>query len=69
MADFYDARGNTYFVASPEEIGQFAEIPRTAAEAAMSRGQWAVRAIERICGRLQRNRRSLRARDSYRMDY
>ncbi len=52
MADFYNARGNTYFVASPEEIGQFAEIPRTATEAAMSRGQWAVHAIERICGRL-----------------
>jgi diaminopimelate epimerase len=52
MADLYDARGNTYFVASPTEIGQFAEIPRTAAEAAMSRGQWAVRAIERICRRL-----------------
>jgi diaminopimelate epimerase len=52
MADLYDARGNTYFVASPKEIGQFAEIPRTAAEAAMARGQWAVRAIERICGRL-----------------
>ena len=52
MADFYDARGNTYFVASPEEIGRFAEIPRTAAAAAMSRGQWAVRAIERICGRV-----------------
>jgi diaminopimelate epimerase len=51
MADFYDARGNTYFVASPEEIGEFADIPRTAAEAAMSRGQWAVRAIERICTR------------------
>ena len=51
MAAFYDARGNTYFVASPEEIGRFAEIPRTAAEAAMARGQWAVRAIERICGR------------------
>jgi diaminopimelate epimerase len=50
MAHFYDARGNTYFVASPEEIGEFAEIPRTAAAAAMARGQWAVRAIERICG-------------------
>ena len=50
MADFYDARCNTYFVASPEQIGRFAEIPRTAAEAARSRGQWAVRAIERICG-------------------
>jgi diaminopimelate epimerase len=49
MAHFYDARGNTYFVASPEEIGKFAEIPRTAAAAAMARGQWAVRAIERIC--------------------
>jgi len=52
MADLYDARGNTYFVASPEEIGRFAEIPRTAAEAAMARGQWGGRAIERICARL-----------------
>ena len=52
MADLYDARGNTYFVASPKEIGQFAEIPRTAAEAAKAREQWAVRAIERICGRV-----------------
>jgi diaminopimelate epimerase len=52
MADFYDARGNTYFVASPEEIGRFAEIPRTASEAAMARGQWAVHAIERICARV-----------------
>jgi diaminopimelate epimerase len=52
MADFYDARGNTYFVASPESIGQFAEIPLSAAEAAVSRGQWAASAIERICRRL-----------------
>ena len=47
MADFYDARGNTYFVASPDEIG----VPRTAAEATESRSRWALRAIERICGR------------------
>jgi diaminopimelate epimerase len=52
MAHFYDARGNTYFVASPDEIRQFAELPRNAAAAATSRGQWAVRAIEGICGRL-----------------
>jgi diaminopimelate epimerase len=52
MADFYNARGNTYFVASPESIGQFAEIPRTAAEAAVSRAKWAASAIERICRRL-----------------
>lgn len=51
MAAFYDARGNTYFVASPEEIGAFADIPRTAAEAAKTRERWARRAIERICGR------------------
>src|SRR3990172_4737397 len=52
MAAFYDARGNTYFVASPEEIGGFADLPRTAAEAARTRERWARRAIERICGRL-----------------
>ena len=52
MAAFYDARGNTYFVASPEEIGGFADLPRTAPEAARTRERWARRAIERICGRL-----------------
>lgn len=52
MAAFYDARGNTYFVASPEEIGAFADIPRTAPEAARTRERWARRAIERICGRV-----------------
>jgi diaminopimelate epimerase len=51
MADFYDARGNTYFVASPDEIGAFADLPRTVAEAARTRGHWALRAIERICSR------------------
>ncbi|RPI24008.1 MAG: diaminopimelate epimerase, partial [Acidobacteria bacterium] len=51
MADFYDARGNTYFVASPDEIGEFADLPRTGAEAAKTRERWAVRAIERICRR------------------
>ena len=53
MAAFYDARGNTYFVASPEEIGSFADVPRTAAEAARTRERWAGRAIERICRRLK----------------
>jgi diaminopimelate epimerase len=51
MADFYDARGNTYFVASPDEIRHFAPLPQTAAEAAAARGDWAVRAIETICRR------------------
>lgn len=51
MAAFYDARGNTYFVASPEEIRGFADLPQTAAEAARTRERWARRAIERICGR------------------
>jgi diaminopimelate epimerase len=51
MAAFYDARGNTYFVASPEEIGGFADLPRNAPEAARTRERWARRAVERICGR------------------
>ena len=51
MAAFYDARGNTYFVATPEEIGGFTELPQTAPEAARTRERWARRAIERICGR------------------
>jgi len=52
MAAFYDARGNTYFVASPEEIAGFTELPQTAPEAARTRERWARSAIERICGRL-----------------
>jgi diaminopimelate epimerase len=56
MAAFYDARGNTYFVASPEEIGGFADIARTAPEAARTHARWARRAIERICGRLNASR-------------
>ena len=52
MAAFYDARGNTYFIASPEEIGGFTELPQTAPEAARTRERWARSAIERICGRL-----------------
>jgi len=51
MAEFYDARGNCYFVASPDEIRRFVEIPYTAVEAAQARAQWATRAIERICSR------------------
>lgn len=51
MADFYDARGNTYFVASPDEIGAIADLPRTVAEAARTRGRWALRAIKHICSR------------------
>jgi len=51
MAYFYDARGNTYFVASPDEIGDFADLPRIAAEASKAPERWAVRAIERICRR------------------
>ena len=51
MPAFYDARGNTYFVASPEEVGGFADLPQTAAEAARTRGRWARCAVERICGR------------------
>lgn len=51
MADFYSARGNTYFVASPDEVGGIADLPRTAGDAARARGRWAVRAIERICSR------------------
>ena len=51
MADFYDARGNTYFVALPDEIGKFADLPRTAAEAAKTHEHWAQRAVDRICSR------------------
>jgi diaminopimelate epimerase len=51
MADFYNARGNTYFVATPDEIREFADLPRTAGEATRTRERWTVRAIERICRR------------------
>jgi diaminopimelate epimerase len=48
MADFYDARGNTYFVASPNEIGN---LPANALEAARIHPQWAAHAIEQVCAR------------------
>ena len=51
MAAFYDARGNTYFVASPEEIRGFVDLAQTAGEAASTRERWARSAIESICGR------------------
>ena len=51
MAEFYDARGNTYFVAAPEEIRGFADLGRTAPEAARTRERWARLAIERFCSR------------------
>jgi diaminopimelate epimerase len=48
MASFYDARGNTYFVASPNQIGG---LPESALEAARTHAQWAAHAIESICAR------------------
>src|SRR3989304_525636 len=51
MAAFYDARGNTYFVATPEEIGGFTELPQTAPQAARTRQRWGRPAPERLCGR------------------
>ena len=48
MAAFYDARGNTYFVATQEEIGGFTELPQTAPEAARTRERLAGRALERL---------------------
>lgn len=49
MFPFYDARGNTYFVAMPEEIRQSTGLPESAAEAARSHARWAPGAIESVC--------------------
>jgi len=46
MVPLYDARGNTYFVATPDELRAFVDLPMDAAAAARSSAQWAARAIE-----------------------
>jgi diaminopimelate epimerase len=45
---FYDARGNTYFVATPAEIGKLVALPESAPEAARSYESWANAAVERV---------------------
>jgi diaminopimelate epimerase len=45
---FYNARGNTYFVATPGEIRKFVALPKSASEAATSYDTWATPAVERV---------------------
>ena len=46
---FYDARKNTYFVATPDQIRAYAPIPDTVLEAASSCHIWVRDAINGIC--------------------
>jgi diaminopimelate epimerase len=50
MAKFYDARGNTYFVATPDELRSF-DMPDTAAEAALAllNEGWAKKVVNHVC--------------------
>ncbi|QXI30380.1 diaminopimelate epimerase [Pseudomonas vanderleydeniana] len=51
MATFYDARGNIYAVASPDELrGLGLAVPADAAQAALQRRDWSVAAVEALCG-------------------
>jgi len=51
MPTFYDARGNIYAVASPEEVRALGlDVPTNAAQAALSRQTWAPEAVEALCG-------------------
>jgi len=51
MATFYDARGNIYAVASPDELrGLGLEVPTDAAQAALRRRDWSIAAVEALCG-------------------
>jgi diaminopimelate epimerase len=45
---FYNARGNTYFVATPAEIREFVALPNSASEAATLYESWASPAVERV---------------------
>lgn len=49
MYPLYDARGNTYFVATPDELRSFVDLPTDATAAALTSAQWAPPAIERVC--------------------
>jgi len=50
MARMYDARGNIYIVATPQELrGQGIALPDRASDAAQNRQDWAVAAIEACC--------------------
>ncbi|KPA88858.1 diaminopimelate epimerase [Pseudomonas asplenii] len=51
MATFYDARGNIYAVASPEELRALGlDVPADAARAALHRRDWSVAAVQALCG-------------------
>jgi len=51
MPTFYDARGNIYAVASPEEVRALGlKVPANAAQAARVREDWAPEAVEALCG-------------------
>ncbi|WP_248768444.1 diaminopimelate epimerase [Pseudomonas sp. MWU12-2345] len=51
MPTFYDARGNIYAVASPGEVRALGlDVPTNAAQAALSRQDWALEAVEALCG-------------------
>jgi diaminopimelate epimerase len=46
---FYDARGNTYFVATPDEIRTFVALPESAAAAATSYKSWTETVVQHVC--------------------
>lgn len=51
MVDLYDARGNLYVVALPEELRSFGlDRHATAADAVAGRGLWAAGAVASLCG-------------------
>ncbi|MGY2222544.1 diaminopimelate epimerase [Pseudomonas gingeri] len=51
MPTFYDARGNIYAVASPDEVrGLGFEVPLDAAQAASQRLTWTAGAVQALCG-------------------
>ena len=50
MTKFYDARGNIYGVASPQQVRDLGiELPQSAAHAAKAREKWAVAAVHAVC--------------------
>ena len=51
MTSFYDARGNIYAVVSPEAVRRAGiDLPEQAGQAAQTRTQWAMAAIDAFCG-------------------
>lgn len=67
MAAYYNARGNTYFVVTPDELIDL-KVPREASEAANTYPNWAMSAVERYCSHSPAHHNDIGLKKKYRSD-